>query len=182
MAAQNSGLVLPARTVSQARTLADKHDYVRVRNMVVEKPGDIRPAVLLAMTGSIRESVRLAPGMDQFGNPRARKRPAPGELFCVRPHFFRSVAQVTRRRGLNINAATFGRSIEGPSPMNIPLLSTTSIVGLHGRIGWCLAHDDARPVHAREYGVREDADWRLQADEFQAELHRRGVPFSPIAW
>ncbi|BAV53025.1 Uncharacterized protein MLTONO_p0555 (plasmid) [Mesorhizobium loti] len=66
--------------------------------------------------------------------------------------------------------------------MNIPLLSTTSLVGLHGRIAWCLAQDDARPIHAREYGVREYADWRLQADEFQAELHSRGVPFSPIAW
>jgi hypothetical protein len=30
--------------------------------MVVEKPGDIRPE-------SIRESVRLALGMDPFGNP-----------------------------------------------------------------------------------------------------------------
>ncbi|RUU97524.1 HEPN domain-containing protein [Mesorhizobium mediterraneum] len=69
VAAQGSGLVLPARTVSQAKTLADKNDYVRVRYMVVEKPGDIRPEVLLARTESIRESVRLALGMDPLGNP-----------------------------------------------------------------------------------------------------------------
>ncbi|BAV53024.1 Uncharacterized protein MLTONO_p0554 (plasmid) [Mesorhizobium loti] len=71
LAATGAGLTLPAKTVRQARTLADKNDYVRVRYMVVEKPGDIRPEVLLAMTESIRESVRLALGMDPFGNPHA---------------------------------------------------------------------------------------------------------------
>ncbi len=66
--------------------------------------------------------------------------------------------------------------------MHIPSLTTASLRQLHGRVGWCLAHDDAQAPDRKQYGVREYSDWKRQADEFESELANRSVPFTRIVW
>jgi len=59
-------------------------------------------------------------------------------------------------------------------------LSARGLHSLHGRIHHSLAVDDARarPI----YGVRQFADFRIQADSIEAELSERGEVFEPIRW
>lgn len=67
--------------------------------------------------------------------------------------------------------------------MNIPDLSTNAIKALHDKIRECLERDDATPPsQAKPYGVRDTLDWRTQADEFEAELGRRGESCTKIQW
>jgi hypothetical protein len=61
-------------------------------------------------------------------------------------------------------------------------LSNNALKCMHGAIRHALDEDDARPTGPKPYGVRETADWRRQADEFEAELTKRSQLFEPIIW
>lgn len=66
--------------------------------------------------------------------------------------------------------------------MNVPGLSDDSLKNLHDLISEVIKTDDALPKDKKRFGVREYPDWKKQSDEFEAELHRRGLPFTPISW
>ena len=66
--------------------------------------------------------------------------------------------------------------------MNIPGLTTQSLLDLHGLIRHALEEDDRNPETEKKYGVRIYPDWRKQADAIEAELSVRKVPFTPIPW
>jgi len=65
--------------------------------------------------------------------------------------------------------------------MNIPDLSDELLRALHRLIHEALS-DDASPDGAKSYGVREYPDWKRDADAFEAEMTKRGIPFDPIDW
>lgn len=67
--------------------------------------------------------------------------------------------------------------------MNIPEISTNGILMMHSGIRGALAVDDSLPVGKEKiYGVREFKDWRVQADQFEAELDKRHVRYQKIDW
>ncbi|MDW9902093.1 hypothetical protein GOA77_09480 [Sinorhizobium meliloti] len=67
--------------------------------------------------------------------------------------------------------------------MTVYELPTSSILDLHATIRRCLHDDDNAPRWRDwEYGVRTYRDWANQRDEFEAELTRREIPFTPIVW
>lgn len=67
--------------------------------------------------------------------------------------------------------------------MTTELLSTPTLAELHANIRFCLHEDDNAPAWRYwEYGVRKYRDWAIQRDEFEAELTRREIPFTPIVW
>lgn len=70
LSSKTTGIDIDKPTVNALAKLAERNDYVRVRYMVVDKQGDIRPGDVLALTVRIRESVRLGLGMDEYGNPQ----------------------------------------------------------------------------------------------------------------
>lgn len=67
--------------------------------------------------------------------------------------------------------------------MNVPGLSTNGLLMMHGGIRDALAVDDNLPEGREKiYGVREFKDWRIQADQFEAELDKRKVRYQKIDW
>ena len=67
--------------------------------------------------------------------------------------------------------------------MNIPGLSTSGLVMMHGAIKQALAVDDNLPPDQNKpYGVRTFADWKQMADAIEAELRTRSVKFDPAPW
>lgn len=67
--------------------------------------------------------------------------------------------------------------------MRIQLLSNPTLIALHANIGHALYEDDNAPAgRVLEYGVRTYGDWAIQRDQFEAELTRREIPFTPIVW
>lgn len=66
--------------------------------------------------------------------------------------------------------------------MNIPGLSDSSLRDLHALIAEVLAADDQLPEGKKRWGVREYSDWRRQSDAFEAEMTKRGLPFTPTKW
>lgn len=71
LSAQEAGLALPKAVLRKLAALAEKNDYVRVRYMVVEVHSDLSSKNTIALTESIRKSVRLALNMDEFGHPQS---------------------------------------------------------------------------------------------------------------
>lgn len=67
--------------------------------------------------------------------------------------------------------------------MNIPGFSTNGLkMMLKGIIG-ALQEDDATPAgQDKPYGVRTFADWRILADDIEAELDRRGETYAKVPW
>lgn len=54
---------------------------------------------------------------------------------------------------------------------------------MHQAVRDRLEEEDNQPAGQEKiYGVREYPDWRMQADEMEAELDRRKVLYSKIAW
>lgn len=66
--------------------------------------------------------------------------------------------------------------------MNIPRLTDETIIELHRLIQTCLECDDALPPGRKRWGVREYPDWQKQASDFEAELERRNLEYTKIAW
>jgi hypothetical protein len=64
------GLALPPQIPAQARKMADKNDYVRVRYVVTKERSDISVDSVLRFTGIIRQSVIAGLDMDETGVPR----------------------------------------------------------------------------------------------------------------
>ena len=62
----------------------------------------------------------------------------------------------------------------------IPLLTTQTLLDMHGAIRKCLKEDDASAT--KKWFTREEPDWRIQADGTEAELNSRGARFDPIVW
>lgn len=69
--AASCGLDLPLHTQRELSRLTERSDYVRVRYMVIDTKDDIRPKAILTLAGEVREAVREALQLDEFGNPRA---------------------------------------------------------------------------------------------------------------
>lgn len=69
--AQDDGLDLATSVVRKLDRLTERNDYVRVRYMVVDTQGDIKPEAILMLANEVREAVRLALRFDEFGNPLA---------------------------------------------------------------------------------------------------------------
>jgi hypothetical protein len=67
--------------------------------------------------------------------------------------------------------------------MDVSKLSLRGLKALHDKIRECLAADDATPPgQTKLYCVRDTADWKMQADEFEAELDHRGEKYTKIQW
>lgn len=67
--------------------------------------------------------------------------------------------------------------------MNIPGLSTAGLLKLHGAILEALQVDDNAPEgYTKMYGVRDFSDWRVMAEEIEAELDSRKVKYAKIRW
>ena len=66
--------------------------------------------------------------------------------------------------------------------LNIPALTTPTLLEFHEKIRECLELDDANSEQEKLYGVREFADWRLLRDAIEKELENRGVTFTPLVW
>jgi hypothetical protein len=65
----------------------------------------------------------------------------------------------------------------------VKLHTTKSLGALHEEIRRALAEEDALPPgKPRPYGVREFADFRLEADAIEAELRRREQQVQSIKW
>lgn len=72
ISAQENGLDLGTSVVRKLDRLTERNDYVRVRYMVVDTKGDIKPEAILVLANEVREAVRLALRFDEFGNPFAQ--------------------------------------------------------------------------------------------------------------
>lgn len=66
--------------------------------------------------------------------------------------------------------------------MHIPGLTNQSLADLHAGIAEALAEDDKLPAGKKKWGVREYPDWHRQADEYEMEMEKRNLPFTPIDW
>jgi hypothetical protein len=67
--------------------------------------------------------------------------------------------------------------------MDVPKLSTNGIRMMHDAIGARLKEEDALPAgQPKTYGVRDHADFKKLADEFEAELTKRNIPLTKIVW
>ncbi|KAA0573483.1 hypothetical protein [Azospirillum sp. Sh1] len=65
--------------------------------------------------------------------------------------------------------------------MNVPGYTTQSLLMMHGAIANALAVDDNTPAgQDKPFMVRTFPDWKLQADEIEAELTKRGVSYTKI--
>jgi hypothetical protein len=60
--------------------------------------------------------------------------------------------------------------------------SSNGLKMLHEAIRNALATDDKLGNGSKTYGVREYADWRIQADAIEAELKKRRETFTAIPW
>lgn len=65
--------------------------------------------------------------------------------------------------------------------MIVPALTDEAIQAMHALIAKALAEDDASTENPR-FGVRQFPDWKAQADEFEAEMLKRELAFTPIDW
>jgi len=61
-------------------------------------------------------------------------------------------------------------------------LSSSTIQELHSTLLKALIEEDRLPAAQRTKGVREYPDWRKESDALEAELKRRGMPFTPVPW
>ncbi|MDI9847828.1 hypothetical protein QM467_07150 [Rhodoblastus sp. 17X3] len=66
--------------------------------------------------------------------------------------------------------------------MNIPELSDQSLRDLHDLIQEAMKTDDQSQSVEKPYGVRSFPAWRRQADQFEAELEKRALPYEKINW
>lgn len=71
-AAKIYGLDLPQRVLRQLEKSVLGNDYVRIRYLVHKVDGDMRLETVLAMTEGLRECVRLALDMNEFGAPQSK--------------------------------------------------------------------------------------------------------------
>ncbi len=66
---------------------------------------------------------------------------------------------------------------------DITKMSMNGLKGMHRAIHDRLVEEDNQPQGQEKiYDVRGQTDWREQADEMEAELTRRGIPFTPVPW
>jgi hypothetical protein len=70
------------------------------------------------------------------------------------------------------------------TPADLPNLSTNGLQSLHDAVLKALAKDDELTKQGKDvpHGCREFADWRTWSNALEAELARRGVPFTPVPW
>jgi hypothetical protein len=67
--------------------------------------------------------------------------------------------------------------------VNLQLLTTGALLMLHGSIRDALAVDDNTPDGKEKlFQVRENADWREQANALEEQLDRRGAAYDKIRW
>lgn len=67
--------------------------------------------------------------------------------------------------------------------MNIPGFSDNGLKMMQDGIRNALKEDDATPAGAaKPYGVREFSDWRVHSDQIEAELDKRAVSYTKVAW
>jgi hypothetical protein len=66
--------------------------------------------------------------------------------------------------------------------MNIPGLTDATLLELHALIRRCMEQDDKLSTGSKKYQVRENADWRQQANAIEAELSKRNRDFRKIEW
>ena len=66
--------------------------------------------------------------------------------------------------------------------MNIDQYSTSGLRSLRHGVRAALAEDDALPNGKKEFGVRENQDWRDWADAIEVELAKRGKPALALDW
>lgn len=66
--------------------------------------------------------------------------------------------------------------------MDTKALSGRSLQELHSTIYKRLVEEDSQSAREKVHGVREFRDWRALADELEAELQERGLPFQRIPW
>ncbi len=62
------------------------------------------------------------------------------------------------------------------------LHSTDGLQLLYEELKKALLEDDSLPTGQKKYGVREFADFRVEADAIEAEMKERGEIFEPIDW
>ena len=60
--------------------------------------------------------------------------------------------------------------------------STSGLLMMHNGVRTALATDDALPESQKPYLVRKHPDWKMQADEIEAELDKRKVKYQKIKW
>lgn len=66
--------------------------------------------------------------------------------------------------------------------MNVPGFTTAALLEFHSKITECLTKDDESDSAAKDYGVRQFADWKQLADVIEAELSIQEVPFTKLSW
>ena len=63
----------------------------------------------------------------------------------------------------------------------LQFLSDGSVKDLHKAIGWALEEDD-KSGHSKLFDVRQERDWRIQADKLEEIMRKRHIDFVPIPW
>lgn len=66
---------------------------------------------------------------------------------------------------------------------SIPGYSTSGLLMMHSGVKQALAVDDNLPANVEKlYGVRHYPDWRRWANAIEAELDKRNVKYTKVAW
>jgi hypothetical protein len=62
-------------------------------------------------------------------------------------------------------------------------MSLSGLKAMHRATSDLLAYEDKQPAgQVKIYGVREFPDWKVQADEIEAEFDRRNEAHTKIQW
>ena len=66
---------------------------------------------------------------------------------------------------------------------DITKMSENGLVAMQRAIRDRLLEEDELPEgHEKIYGLRQFNDWKIQADEIEAELDRRGATYDKVPW
>src|SRR2546430_1684661 len=92
-----------------------------------------------------------------------------------------SIATRWRSCGLP-QSASCSENFVIPPDVSGQTLSDQSLKDLHSLIAETLAADDALPRNKKKWGVRDYPDWKRQSDDFEAEMTKRKLAFTPTKW